>query len=101
MWKTDEPIYISFLADHNRKYDATFWTEIAIAGGGAVFCAAGVFGAVYTSGFLATHAAKMCYVGLGATATSLLVMSSVKEDYIMGLDVSGGEETIQWCNENR
>lgn len=101
VWNTDEPIYVSFLADHNRKYNASFWTEAAIAGGGIAFCAAGIAGAVYTVGTLTAHAAKMCYVGIGSAATSLLIMSSVKEEYIMGLDVSSGEQTTQWCNENR
>ncbi len=100
-WKTDEPLYISFLADHNRKYDAAFWVELATGTGMLALCGGAVFLAATTSGVSTPLAVGVCTRAGIVAATSFTLMTSVKGEYLMGLNVASGEETVQWCNENR
>jgi len=104
IWKTDDPLYVSFLADHNRKYDTAFWVELATGAGMVVLCAGSIMAAIGTlggGGITAGSAAVICAKATTVAAVSFTMMAGVKGDYLMGLDVSSAKDTTSWCNTNR
>jgi hypothetical protein len=98
VFSTDEPLYVGFLIDKDRRYNAAFWTELGVGVGSIVVCGA----AIYGSGGIATSlVASLCARGAIGVGSSILMMSTVKEDYIAGLNIGSGDSIKEWCNENR
>lgn len=98
VFDTNEPLYVGFLIDKNRKYNAAFWTELGVGVGSVVICGAAIYG---SGGFATPLAASLCTRGAVALTSSVVMMSTVKEDYIAGMNIGSGDVVKGWCNENR
>jgi len=92
---TNEPLYVGFLIDKSRKYNAAFWTELGIGVGSVVICGAAIYG---SGGFATPLAASLCTRGALALTSSVVMMSTVKEGYISGMNIGSGDIVKEWCN---
>ena len=104
IWNTNESLYIMFLGDHNRNYDAAFGAEMVVGAGMVALCAGSIVAAIGTAGGMgltATAAGITCAKALVVGATAFTLMATVKESWLMGLNVVNGKGAIDWCGENR
>ncbi len=101
VFNTDEPLYIGFLIDKNRAHNLAYKTEWVTGVGGVLLCGVGVAGAIAAPGAGLGAAWTLCSSGLTLAGTSFALMSTVKDDYVSGMNIGSGEVLKEWCNENR